>query len=678
MTAVPLARPASPGAHPQHLALTEEQCRQIHAAAARFLHAAVTFLPPAPDGLAPEAAGCLVSGAFVSLKRGKHLRSCCGGLLDRPVPLRDALADAVSRTALDDVRFPPVSPAELPYLDLEVWLLFNPQRVQAQGEDRVTAVVTGGKHGLVVRRGDSRGLLLPGVAAEHGWDSRTFLEHVCTKAGLHPSLWKEDDTALLTFEGASVFGRVLPEGAADDPGVPFLTPAETAAYAEFCRGNLVSMLLGAAPRYSFSGAPDGNVSGLVVRVSTAASPEPVEVLHFSLRPAVALQGTLFHLTQAAARALTARGVTDADLETLAVGLTVLYDPTMHGTVHDPDLRGVDVRRRALLVIERGRSGLVHDPARDLEELLDDAAEQARVSEPAAAPIFSLEANTTEARLVVSTAPRPVAGPEVRPAAVAGGFYPRDAAALSAMVEEMLAGERSEEAWPAAMVPHAGLRFSGYIAAAVLRRLAIPRTVIVIGPKHTPHGMEWAVAPHREWSLPGAAVASDPELARALAEAIPGLALDAAAHQQEHAIEVELPFLARLAPQARVVGIAIGQGDLAACRRFAGGLAEVLRRRPDKPLLLISSDMNHFAADAENRRLDELALAALETLDPQEVYKTVRRHHISMCGVLPAVIVLETLRRLGGLSKAARVGYGTSADVTGDRARVVGYAGMLFG
>ena len=90
----------------------------------------------------------------------------------------------------------------------------------------------------------------------------------------------------------------------------------------------------------------------------------------------------------------------------------------------------------------------------------------------------------------------------------------------------------------------------------------------------------------------------------------------AAHAPEHAIEVELPFLVRLAPQARGVGIAVGQGDLAACRRFAGGLAEVLRRRPDKPLLLISSDMNHFAADAENRRLDELALAALETLDKE--------------------------------------------------------------
>jgi AmmeMemoRadiSam system protein B len=359
-------------------------------------------------------------------------------------------------------------------------------------------------------------------------------------------------------------------------------------------------------------------------------------------------------------------------------LAVLYDPAMHGTVRDPDLRGLDVTRRALLVLQRARWGLAFDPEQSPEDLLAEAAVRAQVAERAAVPVYSLQVNTTEPRLGFAAAPRPVAGPEVRPAAVAGKFYPHDPDRLFALVDELLAGQRGEEAWPAALVPHAGLRFSGRIAAAVLRRLAVPRTVIVIGPKHTPYGMEWAVAPHRRWQIPGATLDADPELAQQLAEAIPGLALDAAAHQQEHAIEVELPFLARLAPHARVVGIAVGQADLAGCRRFAQGLAGVLRRRQDRPLLLISSDMNHFATDAETRRLDEMALCALERLDPQDVYQTVRRNQISMCGVLPAVIVLETLRRLGGLQRAERVGYATTADTTGDPGRVVGYAGMLFG
>jgi AmmeMemoRadiSam system protein B len=279
--------------------------------------------------------------------------------------------------------------------------------------------------------------------------------------------------------------------------------------------------------------------------------------------------------------------------------------------------------------------------------------------------------------------------------VAGSFYPAHAADLDRLVNDCFAGEPSPycaasgsdtgdkpvdaaEDWPALMVPHAGLVYSGRIAAQTLRRVRFPDTVLVIGPKHTRLGMEWAVTPHETWSLPGGDMACDAALARRLSAGIPGLDLDAAAHQNEHAIEVELPLIRKLAPHARVVGIAIGAGDLGRCRGFAQALAKVLREEPSPPLLVISSDMNHFASDAENRRLDALALEALETLDAATLYETVMRHQISMCGVLPAVIVMETLRKLGRLSRFERVAYGTSADVSGDASRVVGYAGVLLG
>jgi AmmeMemoRadiSam system protein B len=240
-----------------------------------------------------------------------------------------------------------------------------------------------------------------------------------------------------------------------------------------------------------------------------------------------------------------------------------------------------------------------------------------------------------------------------------------------------AGDRPEP-WPAVLVPHAGLRFSGDVAAAVYRRVAIPDAVIILGPKHSRAGVEWAVAPHEAWALPGATVTADPTLARQLVAAIPGLHMDARAHEQEHCIEVQLPFLARLAPQTRVVGIVLGAGNLDRCRQFASGLAEVLRRQTVRPLLVISSDLNHYASDVENRRLDAIALAALERLDPAEIYETLVQRNISMCGLLPAIIVLETLRQMGTLQTSQRVAYATSADVTGDKGRVVGYAGMLFG
>jgi AmmeMemoRadiSam system protein B len=191
-------------------------------------------------------------------------------------------------------------------------------------------------------------------------------------------------------------------------------------------------------------------------------------------------------------------------------------------------------------------------------------------------------------------------------------------------------------------------------------------------------VNWAVAPHDTWSIPGATIASDPQLARRLAEAIPHLQLDAAAHQLEHGVEVELPFIARLAPESRVVAIAIGSATLQQCRDFARGLVEVVKQLDEPPLLLISSDMNHYATDAENRRLDALALAELDRLDPEALFNTCTQHRISMCGMRPAVMILEALRELGQLNKSERVAYATSADVSGDTSRVVGYAGMLFG
>jgi AmmeMemoRadiSam system radical SAM enzyme/AmmeMemoRadiSam system protein B/AmmeMemoRadiSam system protein A len=269
-------------------------------------------------------------------------------------------------------------------------------------------------------------------------------------------------------------------------------------------------------------------------------------------------------------------------------------------------------------------------------------------------------------------------PEVRPMAVAGTFYPGLPAQLDNMLDQLFPEQIKGEHWPAVMVPHAGWTYSGRLAAEVFSRVRIPAQVIILCPKHRAGGAQWAVAPHKRWALPGREVESDPDLARQLAGAVTGLQLDALPHQQEHAIEVQLPFIARLSPGARVVGITIGGGEMPSLLRFAQQMAGVLRDMPERPLLVISSDMNHFSDDAETRRLDRLALDAMESLDPAWLYSTVRDHHISMCGILSAVIVMETLKQLDCLHRCEQVGYATSGNITGDKNRVVGYAGMLLG
>lgn len=264
----------------------------------------------------------------------------------------------------------------------------------------------------------------------------------------------------------------------------------------------------------------------------------------------------------------------------------------------------------------------------------------------------------------------------REPAVAGMFYPGDPRQLDHELDEFFANQTACEGWNAALVPHAGWVYSGRIAAAVLAQCEVPNSVVALCPKHHPGGSQWAVAPYEHWQIPGAQVAGDPSFARQLAAAIDGLEVDSLPHLQEHAIEVQLPLLARRNPNVRVVGITIGRANYDDCQRFADGLAQVMQSLESPPLLVISSDMNHFAADQENRRLDKLAIDALEKCDANLLYDTCTRNNITMCGMRPAVIVFEALRRLDRLHECKKVAYATSADVSGDFTRVVGYAGML--
>ena len=271
--------------------LTEAQKEQIVAATAALVRANVEGRAAQFPTELTELGTAPVAGAFVSLKRGGHLRSCCG-LLGQPVPLKHALEHAAWRSAVDDVRFPPVSASEVDYLDMEVWLLGSPKIVAARGEERANAIVIG-KHGIQVVQGQSSGLFLPSVAVEGKWNARRFLEQVCVKAGLPPSAWKEDATTLYIFEGEALHGSFAgPEGprTMTRPGC-FCRAEELPIYAAFCRTNIVALLTGAMPNYYLMGAADGNVSGVILSLRANGCPETV-LSQISLRPGVPLQATL--------------------------------------------------------------------------------------------------------------------------------------------------------------------------------------------------------------------------------------------------------------------------------------------------------------------------------------------------------------------------------------------------
>jgi len=683
VTAPDTSRPAPDS--PTEPTLTAEQERLIFRVAGRRVAAAVTSSRPENlHQVLAEVADTPVYGAFVSLKRGGQLRSCCG-FMGQTLALAEAVDRSAERAAKDDPRFPPISPSELEHLNMEVWLLWGLQPVTARGEDRIDAV-TIGKHGLQIARGGQRGLLLPGVAVEHHLDAEGFLRQVCLKAGLPTEAWLRNDTQLWTFEGRAISGRLDPDdlaevqeaayGGAPIPGAP--TRGEVAALADFCRANLLALLQGATPSYYLPGGFDGSVNGIGLAISPPGGPAWLETSQVSLRPEMPLQATLFGLLEGAAAALESQRADPAALRSAEIGLTVMVDPAMHGSAADAQLDGVDPRQRAIVLIAASRSAWVYDPAKRPAELLEEALSRAEVIDLDRTQVYSVAVVSTEPRAAMAQVPRPQSGGTVRPAAVAGAFYPAGPDEAARALDAMVPAARSPEAWPAVMAPHAGWIYSGKLAAETLSRVRIPGQVIVFSPKHRATGVDWAVAPHARWGLPTGELASDPELARRLADSIDGLQLDAAAHRQEHSIEVLLPLVARLAPEAKVVGVSMGAGELPRLLEFGARLAEVLRGMSPRPLLVISSDMNHFADEAETQRLDRLALEAMETLDPEKLYYTVRDHRISMCGVLPAVVVMEALRKLDGLTRYELVGHATSAEASGDTSRVVGYAGVLLG
>ncbi len=657
---------------PQQLDLTENQkAALLSAAAEHIISASHGWQPNLPDAEIAGLGSQVVSGVYVSLKRKGRLRSCCGSF-GKPAPLKALLADAAFRTATNDPRFPQISPNEIPFLDLEVWVLLGGSLVQEQGEERIQAV-TVGKHGLHIGRENQRGLLLPGVATDNGWNSEEFLNQVCIKAGLPPTAWKDDSTSLVRFEG-EVVRRSLSENGSLADRQPLLAQEHLYALSNFYQQNLEAIVRGATPAYYAAGLPDANVNGVAIVLSFQGTDAEISGWRTTLLGSMPLQSTLFSLTEDLAATLRRQGIN----QPFTMFLAILSDPTMHGTAAEPDLRGINPGNRCVYISERSKAAWIYNPSKGPEELLRSALEAANVVMPEATQIFSFEVLSTRENIQVQSVPRPHPGSDIRPPGVAGKFYPRGEQQITALLNSFLADEpKDKKRFPAIMVPHAGWQYSGKIAGDVLKQVDFPKTVIAIGPKHTAYGVEWAVAPHQTWSLPSGNLASDPDLAKKLAENIPGLQLDAAAHQLEHGIEVELPFIVRLAPDTKVVGITIGGGNLNRCDQFAEGLSKVIGEMEEKPLLLISSDMNHFASDAENRRLDEMALAELDKLDEDGLYETVTKNHISMCGVLPAIMVIKTLKKLNAVKKSQRVSYATTADTTGNPDRVVGYAGMVF-
>ena len=307
---------------------------------------------------------------------------------------------------------------------------------------------------------------------------------------------------------------------------------------------------------------------------------------------------------------------------------------------------------------------------------------------------------------MNTRPLASARPAVRPAEVAGSFYPADARRLAALVERILAGAVGPDAEGGSasrlarpgllaglLVPHAGLAYSGVVAAAGWRRVATawpdaPVTVVLLG---TNHGAPWldgvAGWGAGAWQTPLGDVAVDDELAEAIVGLGPPFLLDRAAHLGEHSIEVHLPLLQVVAPRARIVPLTVSAGTgseaIVAGARL-GRLLAARRAMGHSVLLGISSDMAHYPPARACDRVTEELLPAILRLDAAGL---ARREAVlvegdipglvcGMCGIEPAVLGLAALRAIG-IGPGAPLAAATSADAGGPPDRTVGYLSVAW-
>jgi AmmeMemoRadiSam system protein B len=267
------------------------------------------------------------------------------------------------------------------------------------------------------------------------------------------------------------------------------------------------------------------------------------------------------------------------------------------------------------------------------------------------------------------------GPAVRKAAVAGSWYPGTAVAIASEVEAYLAAAgrvRTEGRLVALLSPHAGLRYSGPVAAYgySLLRGREHVTVALVGPSHHARFEGIALWPSGAFETPLGRVPVDEDLSTALMAEGTELRDLPEAHEEEHSLEMQLPFLQHLVPRLRVVPMLMGRQSRSEVEVLARALGRVLAKRD--VLLVASSDLSHYQPDPVARELDAVVTDCVERFDADGLMDRLETSRGHACGGGPLVAVMKAARALGA-DRSSLLRYATSGDVgERDKSRVVGY------
>jgi AmmeMemoRadiSam system protein B/AmmeMemoRadiSam system protein A len=260
--------------------------------------------------------------------------------------------------------------------------------------------------------------------------------------------------------------------------------------------------------------------------------------------------------------------------------------------------------------------------------------------------------------------------------VAGYFYPAAASELRTMIAKFMDKDASKEEVVGLLVPHAGYQYSGPVTGATVSRIKFKDTFIIMGPTHSGMGRPFSVMAAGTWTTPLGEVEVDEELAGRLVGISRHLEDDYRAHQEEHAVEVQIPFLQYFKPDIRIVPIILASAPIGIYKDIGRDIARVIKEVKREVVIMASGDMTHYEPQSTAKEKDMKAVEAMVDLDEDELTRRYRRLSISMCAYGPVACLIAAAKRLGANS-AELVKYQTSGDTTGDYDAVVGYAGVIF-
>jgi len=264
----------------------------------------------------------------------------------------------------------------------------------------------------------------------------------------------------------------------------------------------------------------------------------------------------------------------------------------------------------------------------------------------------------------------------RKCAVSGSFYPSNAEKLKSVIFQFFSNAKLQKKTKTSVIvaPHAGYEYSGKTAAYAYSVLDSAETFVILCPNHTGLGAAISISSNSQWETPLGNLQVDEKFANMLASAL-AIERDDLAHLQEHAVEVQLPFVIyKFGRNAKIVPICLAIGDFDSLMKVGQAISEIEKKLKTRICVIASSDFSHFIPLESAKEKDFEAIGKIKELDAEAFYKLIHSKNLSICGYM-AIIAAIAYANEKGMKRAELLHYSTSALATGDKSSVVGYAAI---